>query len=123
MGAVGGGAASTAMGSSSRYGDEHRTSVHTLRGLKTDLTDVLQDQSDSNRQVCSGMYSRKSWGGNVDPYIMVNFVQPDEKPEGQEQIVSLVIFEWRDRQYVGAPPNPDDPEQVSVQYEPASFPS
>ena len=25
-------------------------------------------------QKCSGMYSKKSWGGRVDPFILVKFV-------------------------------------------------
>jgi hypothetical protein len=48
------------------------------------------------------MYSRKSWGGNVDPFILVKFVKPDDLAEADDPIVSLVIFEWSDRPLIGA---------------------
>jgi len=38
-------------------------------GLEVKLT-----QSDP--QQCSGMYSRKSWGGNIDPFILTKFLKP-----------------------------------------------
>jgi hypothetical protein len=54
------------------------------------------------------MYSRKSWGGNVDPFILVKFVKPDDLPAAEDPVVSLVIFEWSDRPLVGAVvPNKD----------------
>ena len=71
-----------------------------------------QDQRDSNRQVCSGMYSRKSWGGSTDPFILTKFVKPDNIPEGQDPIVSLVIFEWKDRPLIGHPETEDNPTEV-----------
>ena len=47
-----------------------------------------------------GMYSRKAWGGDTDPFILTTF--PKFEGEGDEDpIVSLVIFEWRDEEYVG----------------------
>lgn len=67
---------------------------------------MKQDQTEQNRQVCSGMYSRKSWGGDVDPFILVKFIKPDDVVEAEDQdpdpIVSLVIFEWNDRPLIGA---------------------
>lgn len=54
------------------------------------------------------MYSRKTWGGHVDPYILVKFVRPDSVPEGQDPIVSLVIFEWKDRSLIGKPDPKDE---------------
>jgi hypothetical protein len=49
------------------------------------------------------MYSRKSWGGSVDPYILVKFMKPAEPTEAT---VSLVIFEWKDEELVGVYPEP-----------------
>lgn len=66
------------------------------------------DQKDASRQACAGMYSRKTWGGHVDPYILVKFVRPDNVPEGQDPIVSLVIFEWKDRSLIGKPDPKDE---------------
>lgn len=45
------------------------------------------------------MYSRKAWGGNVDPFILVKF----SKAENQEgdPLASLVIFEWNDEELIG----------------------
>jgi len=59
------------------------------------------NQKDSSRQICSGMYSRKSWGGNVSPYILVKFLKPAEIPEGEDPVVSMVVFEWTDRPLIG----------------------
>lgn len=67
------------------------------------LTSHPQDQKDASRQVCSGMYSRKSWGGSIDPFILVKFLPPkDPIPSGDDPIVSTVIFEWKDRSLIGA---------------------
>lgn len=45
------------------------------------------------------MYSRKAWGGDVDPFILVKFT----KSEAQESdpLASLVIFEWSDEGLIG----------------------
>ncbi|EME47378.1 hypothetical protein DOTSEDRAFT_69345 [Dothistroma septosporum NZE10] len=69
--------------------------------LGTQAAEMQIDQKDANRQVCSGMYSKKSWGGEVDPFILVKFVKPDNIPDGQDPIVSLVVFEWQDRPLIG----------------------
>ncbi|QIW94861.1 hypothetical protein AMS68_000379 [Peltaster fructicola] len=58
------------------------------------------DQSEASRQVCSGMYSSSSWGGAVDPYILVKFEKPQDTTQA-DPIVSMVIFEWRDHDMVG----------------------
>jgi len=47
------------------------------------------------------MFSRKGWGGNVDPFILTTFTKPDNIPEGEDPIVSLVIFEWKDKDLIG----------------------
>ncbi|ORY63535.1 lung seven transmembrane receptor domain-containing protein [Pseudomassariella vexata] len=62
--------------------------------------EVKLDQAEENRQRCAGMYSKNAWGGPVDPFIQVVFpnvtIQGDADP-----IVSLVIFEWKDEDYIG----------------------
>ena len=63
----------------------------------------LQDQKDDNKLRCAGMYSRKSWGGSVDPYILVKFMKPAEPEKAS---VSLVIFEWKDEDLIGVYPKP-----------------
>jgi len=45
------------------------------------------------------MYSRKAWGGNVDPFILVKFSKA-ETTEG-DPLASLVIFEWNDEELIG----------------------
>lgn len=45
------------------------------------------------------MYSRKAWGGNVDPFILVKFSKT-ENLEG-DPLASLVIFEWSDEELIG----------------------
>lgn len=47
------------------------------------------------------MYSSTSWGGAVDPYILVKLERPDNIPAGEDPVVSLVIFEWRDHAKIG----------------------
>ncbi|KAK5137269.1 hypothetical protein LTR08_000239 [Meristemomyces frigidus] len=68
---------------------------------RTHAVEMKIDQKDSNRQVCSGMYSRKSWGGNVDPFILTKFIKPDNVTD--DPVVSLVVFEWRDKPFIGHP--------------------
>ncbi|EMC98291.1 hypothetical protein BAUCODRAFT_32307 [Baudoinia panamericana UAMH 10762] len=69
------------------------------------------DQSEYNRQVCSGMYSKKGWGGNTSPYILTKFIKPDDIVG--DPIVSLVIFEWADKPLVGYALEED--EELGVQ--------
>jgi len=54
------------------------------------------------------MYSRKAWGGNVDPFILTKFMKPEDIPEGEDPIVSLVMFEWQDKDLIGKPVDPPD---------------
>ena len=49
------------------------------------------------------MYSRKAWGGPVDPYVLVKFIQPEINTT-TDSIVSLVIFEWQDVDLIGILP-------------------
>jgi hypothetical protein len=54
------------------------------------------------------MYSKKAWGGNVDPFILTKFMKPEDIPEGEDPIVSLVMFEWQDKDLIGKPVDPPD---------------
>jgi hypothetical protein len=50
------------------------------------------------------MYSKKSWGGKVEPFILVKFVKDAEKNKGiEDPIVSVVVWEWKDTLLLGAP--------------------
>lgn len=52
------------------------------------------------------MYSKKAWGGPVDPFILIKFTDVGKEQNG-DPIVSLVVFEWRDEDFVGIRPNPE----------------
>lgn len=52
------------------------------------------------------MYSRKSWGGSVDPFISVKFLQEAVEDES-DPVASLVIFEWNDEHLIGRAPSDD----------------
>ena len=49
------------------------------------------------------MYSRKSWGGNTDPFILTKFIKPKNLKDGEDPLVSLVVFEWQDKDLIGHP--------------------
>jgi hypothetical protein len=53
------------------------------------------------------MYSRKAWGGNVDPFILTKFMKPEDIPEGEDPVISLVVFEWQDKHLIGKPVDDD----------------
>ncbi|KAF1345730.1 lung seven transmembrane receptor-domain-containing protein [Delphinella strobiligena] len=76
--------------------------------------EVKIDQKETHRQQCSGMYSRKSWGGSVDPFILLKFQKPTNIPEGEDPMVSLVIFEWRDHDLIGKPVTEDGYERAYI---------
>jgi hypothetical protein len=57
------------------------------------------------------MYSKKSWGGAVDPFILVTFVKEEN---AGDSTVSLVIFEYEDKKLLGRPIG-DDPNEVRGQ--------
>ncbi|KAJ2970610.1 hypothetical protein NQ176_g8110 [Zarea fungicola] len=59
-------------------------------------------QKGDQQQFCAGMYSKKSWGGPVDPFILVKFLN-NTLPEGDDPTVSLLLFEWKDRKFIGVP--------------------
>lgn len=64
---------------------------------------ICQKQDNAHRQRCSGMYSRKSWGGQVDPYILIKFQKRDVGPD-EDPLASLVMFEWNDEPLIGRYP-------------------
>lgn len=72
-------------------------------GLLVAANEVELKQDDAHRQSCSGMYSRKSWGGNVDPFILTKFMKASQDTEG-DPLVSLIIFEWQDEYLIGRSP-------------------
>lgn len=51
------------------------------------------------------MYSQNAWGGSVDPHILVNFTKVEDNSD-LDLIASLVIFEWKDYDLIGASPSP-----------------
>ncbi|KFA63549.1 hypothetical protein S40285_00398 [Stachybotrys chlorohalonatus IBT 40285] len=63
--------------------------------------EVAMDNTDENSQYCSGMYGKTSWGGPVEPFILVKFLNTTHPAD--DPIASLVIFEWRDRDFIGVP--------------------
>ena len=71
----------------------------------TKLT-VLQNQKIDSRQQCQGMYSRKAWGGDTDPFVLTKFINATIKGD-EDPVVSFVIFEWHDEDLVGIWPTPD----------------
>lgn len=52
------------------------------------------------------MYSRKAWGGDVDPHILVDFMK-DTTEDDSDPIASLVVFEWKDEPLIGIYPTAD----------------
>lgn len=62
----------------------------------------VQKSDEAHRQRCSGMYSRKAWGGNIDPFILVKFSK-SAATQG-DPLASLVIFEWQDEGLIGQYP-------------------
>lgn len=55
-------------------------------------------------QKCSGMYSKKSWGGKVEPFILVKFLKKeDQNKEIEDPTIGVVIWEWKDSLLLGKP--------------------
>lgn len=48
------------------------------------------------------MYSRTTWGGPVDPFILVKFLNA-KAADGADPIASLIVFQWQDKDLVGIP--------------------
>jgi hypothetical protein len=66
---------------------------------------ISQDEKEENRQRCSGMYSRKTWGGSIDPFILTKF-ESATTGSNPDPIVSFVVFEWHDEKFIGRPRTP-----------------
>ncbi|KAF2421530.1 integral membrane protein [Tothia fuscella] len=77
----------------------------------THAAEITLDQKPDNTQRCSGMYSKKSWGGSVDPFIDVLFVKDEAAGDAT---VSLVIFEYQDKQLLGRPNGDDTDEKIYI---------
>ncbi|KAM5444350.1 Membrane protein ptm1 [Microsporum ferrugineum] len=60
--------------------------------------DVKLTQDNASRQQCSGMYGKKAWGGDINPFILLRMQSVKEK---ENPIMSLVIFEWKDENLIG----------------------
>lgn len=52
------------------------------------------------------MYSRNTWGGAVEPHILVKFIK-ETIEDDSDPIASMVIFEWKDYDLIGVLPTPD----------------
>lgn len=77
-----------------------------LSVMTASCLELKMDESKDNRQICSGMYSKKAWGGAVDPHILVKWIK-DATEDSTDPIVSMVIFEWKDYDLIGILPTPD----------------
>jgi hypothetical protein len=60
------------------------------------------------------MYSKNSWGGPVDPFIHVKFTGVG-KDEGDDPVVSLLIFDWMDQDYLDVLPGGKDMATICQQ--------
>jgi hypothetical protein len=49
------------------------------------------------------MYSKKSWGGKVEPFINVKFLKNDKNKDIEDPTVGVVIWEWKDSMLLGKP--------------------
>lgn len=67
----------------------------------------LQTQDEQKREQCSGMYSKKAWGGSVDPFILTKFIKSED---GHDSLVSLIVYEWRDQDLIGVWLSPEASE-------------
>jgi hypothetical protein len=60
------------------------------------------------------MYSRKSWGGAMDPFILTKFIKPKNLKNKDDPLVSLVVFEWSDKDLIGYPLDDNVEGSVSI---------
>ena len=52
------------------------------------------------------MYDRKTWGGAVEPHILVKFIK-NTAGNDSDPIASMIIFEWKDYDLIGVLPTVD----------------
>ena len=58
------------------------------------------------------MYSKSSWGGSVDPFILTKYNKAKDSDD-KDTFVSVIIYEFKDEDLVGMWPSPEAPE-VSI---------
>jgi hypothetical protein len=54
------------------------------------------------------MYSKASWGGDVDPFILITFM----KQEKSDNVLSLGVYEYQDYELLGRVVSHDDGPEV-----------
>ncbi|MCJ1372000.1 hypothetical protein MMC20_003221 [Loxospora ochrophaea] len=81
--------------------------------LRVAANEVEITQDPAKSQQCSGMYSKSSWGGSVDPFILITFdnSSTETAPDG---IVSLAMFEWYDQGLLGVYSTPEAEEKELI---------
>ncbi|KAL8949840.1 MAG: hypothetical protein Q9222_004080 [Ikaeria aurantiellina] len=75
----------------------------------------IDNKKDNNRQQCSGMYSKKGWGGDTDPFILTSLDKASQDDD-QDSFVSLVVFEFKDEGLIGVWPSQDAAEHSQKEY-------
>lgn len=74
------------------------------------LANRVRFDEDDNAQVCEGMYSKKDWGGSIQPQIQLKLEQfgshkfDKKKPDESKDVdvsVSYVVFEYKDIVHLG----------------------
>lgn len=54
----------------------------------------------------------KSWGGKVEPFILVKFLKNDKNKDIEDPTVGVIIWEYKDTLMLGKPSD-KPPEDVS----------
>ncbi|KAF2111398.1 lung seven transmembrane receptor-domain-containing protein [Lophiotrema nucula] len=49
------------------------------------------------------MYSKKSWGGKLEPHILVKLINKDKNEAIEDPTVGVVVWEWKDSNLLGKP--------------------
>ena len=75
--------------------------------------EVKISQQRDQVQRCNGMYSKKAWGGDTDPFILTKLLKATSEDNPDPQ-VSLIVFEWKDEDLVGVLAKPED-EKVWIE--------
>ena len=50
----------------------------------------------------------------MDPFILTKFIKPTNLKNGDDPIVSLVLFEWEDKDLIGRPTDEQGVDPVSL---------
>lgn len=77
-----------------------------LTSLSTsvDANEVKLNQDPVNQISCSGMYSRKAWGGSIDPFILISFQKDESSEPTGSGMVGLIVYEFQDKDLLGKLP-------------------